>query len=213
MGKTTNGILSAFTGAIGPVTGYTRNGQNILRIRTVSVKNPRTALQQSQREKIKTCSAFTRAFSGSGFFNKSFPAYGHGGSGYNRATSALMSRAITGIYPDLRLNYQQVLISKGRLPGAQSAKVVKKTNNTLQFTFSDNSTAGIAAADDTVILVAYAPDIQQAIFTLNSGFRRDKKAVLNVVALKGHAIETWIGFLSKDELDASDSIWVGRVQL
>lgn len=212
MGKTNNGILSAFTGTIGSLTGYTRNGQNILRISTAAVKNPRTALQQAQREKIKTCLAFTKAFSGSGFFNKSFPAYGHGGNGYNRVTGVLMSRALTGVYPNMQLNYQQVLISKGRLPAAQNAKAVKKANNTIQFTFADNSSMGIASPDDTVILVAYAPDLQQAVFSLHAGFRKDKKAVLNVAALKGHAIETWIGFLSRDEKDASDSVWAGRME-
>jgi hypothetical protein len=211
MGRTNNGILGGFIDTIGPVTGYTRNGQNILRVSTVTVKNPRTALQQSQREKIKVCAAFTKAFSGSGFFNKSFPAYGHKGTGYNRATSALMSRALTGIYPELQLNYQQVLISKGRLPGALNAKMVKKVNSILQFSFTDNSMDGIASPDDAVMLVAYAPDLQQAVFTLQDGFRKDQKATLNVAAFKGHAIETWIGFLSADEKDASDSVWVGRV--
>jgi hypothetical protein len=80
-----------------------------------------------------------------------------------------------------------------------------------RFSFADNSGDGIVAPDDTIILVAYAPDLQQAIFTLHGGFRKDKKAVLNVTALKGHAVETWIGFLSKDGEDAGDSVWVGRV--
>jgi len=122
-----------------------------------------------------------------------------------------MSRALTGIYPNMQLNYQQVLISKGRLPGAQNAKVVKKPNNILQFSFADNSIDGIASADDSVILVAYAPDLQQAIFTLHGGFRKDKKAAIHVAAFTGHIVETWIGFLSKDEKDAGDSVWVGRV--
>jgi hypothetical protein len=94
--------------------------------------------------------------------NKSFPAYGHGGSGYNRAINALMSRALRGIYPDMELNYQQVLVSKGRLPEARNARVVKKANNSLQFSFTDNSTDSIASPHNTIILVAYAPDVQEA---------------------------------------------------
>jgi len=49
----------------------------------------------------------------------------------------------------------------------------------IQLSFTDNSTIGIADPYDTAILVAYAPDIQQAVFTLNGGFRKDKKAVLD----------------------------------
>ena len=211
MGKTNNGILGGFTGTIGTVTGYMRNGQNVIRTRTSSIKDKRTPLQLAQREKIAVCSRFTNAFTGTDFFRKSFPAYGHTGTGHNRATSALMSRALTGVYPDIALNYAQVLVSKGRLPGAHQAKVNLKLKNVLQFSFADNSTDGIAAADDTCILVAYAPNLQQAIFTLHGGFRKDKKASLNVTAFKGHIVETWIGFLSKGEADASDSVWTGTV--
>ena len=172
-----------------------------------------TALQLAQQQKIDVCTRFIKVFTGTGFLNKSFPAYGHTGTGYNRAMGALMSMALTGAYPGIQLNYQEVLISRGRLPAAQGAKLVKKANSILQFIFTDNSTVGMASTKDTVILVAYAPDIQQAVFGLYNGFRKDKKASLNVAALKGHAVETWIGFLSADEQDASDSVWVGRVQL
>jgi len=211
MARNNYSVLGALIGKVGPVTGFMRSGQNVIRTSTSTLKDPRTPLQLAQREKISICTRFIKAFSGTGFLNKTFPAYGHGGTGYNRAVSALMSRGLTGVYPDITLNYQQVLLSKGRLPGAQNAKAVKKANNTLQFTFTDNSTNGIAAPNDTVILVAYAPALQQAIFTVQGGFRKDKKVVLNVAALKGQAVETWIGFLSADEKDASDSVWAGRV--
>ena len=112
---------------------------------------------------------------------------------------------------NMQLNYQQVLISKGRLPGAQNAKATIK-NGVIHFSFADNSTDGIAAADDTIILgCLLRQNLQQAIFTLYGGFRKDKKAVLNVAAFKGYTIETWIGFLSADEKDASDSVWAGRM--
>jgi len=124
-----------------------------------------------------------------------------------------MSRALTGVYPGMALSYPQVLISKGRLPEAQSAMAVKKANNTIEFSFADNSGDGIASPGDTVILVAYAPELQQAVFTLYGSFRKDTKAVLNVTPLTGHTVETWFGFLSKDELDASDSVWTGSVEL
>jgi hypothetical protein len=211
MARNNNSVLGSFIGTIGPVTGFMRNGKNILRTSTSSIKNKRTPLQLAQRKKVSICIGFAKLFSGTGFLNKSFPAYGHGGTGYNRAVGALMSRALTGAYPEIQLNYQEVLISKGRLPAAHSAKVVKKPNNMLQFTFTDNSANGIASPNDTVILVAYSSDLQQVLFTLNGGLRKDKKASLNVSAFKGHPIETWIGFLSADEQDASDSVWAGSV--
>ena len=61
--------------------------------------------------------------------------------------------------------------------------------------------------------MAYATDLQHAVFGLYNGLRKDKKAVLNVAPLKGHTVETWIGFLSADEEDASDSVYTGRIVL
>ena len=172
-----------------------------------------TPLQLQQREKIKLCSSFTKPFNGTGFFNKTFPAYGHTGTGHNRVTSALLSLAIIGTYPNMQLDYKRVLISKGKLPGAVNAKLILKPKSVLQFTFTNNTDTGIAAANDAAILVAYCPDLKQAIFTLSGGLRKDGKASLNVVAFKGHSVETWIGFLSSDEKDASDSVWVGRANV
>src|SRR5947199_4828922 len=99
MANNNYGVLGNFTGTIGPVTGYIRNGKNILRTSTSSVKDKHTPLQLQQREKIKLCSSFTKAFNGTGFFNKTFPAYGHAGTGHNRVTSALISLGINGTYP------------------------------------------------------------------------------------------------------------------
>jgi hypothetical protein len=170
------GILGPFKGTVGPVTGYLRNGKNVLRSSTSLVKDKLTPRRAAQREKMRICNQFSTAFTGTGFFNKTFPAYGRTGTGFNRVTGALLSRALTGTYPDLKLNYAEVLISKGRLPGAQSIKVWKKANSTLQFTFADNSTDGIASPNDTVILAAYAPGPQYAAFTLHGGFRKDGKS-------------------------------------
>ena len=211
MASNNHGILGPLTGSIGPVTGYMRNGKNVLRSSTSVVKDKLTPARAAQREKMRVCNRFAKAFARTGFFTKTFPAYGQAGTGYNRATGALMSLAVSGVYPDMQLNYRQVLISKGRLPGAQSARALMKANGILQFSFADNSADGIASPVDTAILVAYAPDLKQAIFTLNGGFRKDKKAILNVAALKGHTIETWIGFLSEDEQDVSDSVYTGKL--
>ena len=92
MARKSSGILGDFIGTIGPVTGFMRNGHNFLRSSTSSVKNKGTALQLAQQQKIDVCTRIVKVFTGTGFLNKSFPAYGHTGTGYNRATGALMRR-------------------------------------------------------------------------------------------------------------------------
>ena len=68
MARNHNGVLGSFIGTIGPVTGFMRNGRNLLRSSTSSVINKGTPLQAAQQEKISVCAPFVKAFSGTGFF-------------------------------------------------------------------------------------------------------------------------------------------------
>jgi hypothetical protein len=97
------------------------------------------------------------------------------------------------------------------LPGAENAAAVADENGNIHFSFTDNSETGTASSNDKVIVVAYAEALQQAVFRLNAGLRKDGEAVLDASVFKGYEVETWIGFLSSDETNASDSVWTGRV--
>ncbi len=213
MAKTNQGILGAFTGTVGPISAYLRNGQNIIRPGTSNVNFTYTDPRVEQQQKISICMRFIKVFSRTGFLKKSFPGYGSGATGYNRAMSALMNQAVVGVYPDMQLSYPKVLVSQGRLPIAENASVVADEAGNIHFSFTDNSDTGTASGFDQVIVVAYAEALNQAVFSLNAGLRKNGKAVLNAALFKGYAVETWIGFLSTDETNASDSVWTGRVEV
>jgi len=213
MAKSNQGILGSVLGKIGPVSGHMRGDVNILRPSRSDVNYKPTPGRIAQQQKMKICNVFTKPFSDTGFFDKAFPAYGATNNGCNRATSALLNQALVGTYPDMRLSYAKVLISKGMLPGAENAAAVADENGNIHFTFTDNSDTGTASGFDKVIVVAYAEVLQQAIFSLNAGLRKDGEAVLNASMFKGYKVETWIGFLSSDEMNSSDSVWTGRMGL
>jgi hypothetical protein len=213
MATITNGILGPFTGTAGPVSGYMRNGKNFVRSRRRKSAAPMTPKRLAQQQKIKVCNEFTRPFCGTGFFNKTFPAYGHSGTGFNRATSAIMNLAIVGNYPDTAIDYSQVLISKGPLPTVSNATAAASTDGTILFGWEDNTGTGTAKANDKVILVAYFPAVKTAFFTIGTATRKDGQAVLGTTNMQGEIAETWIGFLSNDEEDSADSVYCGRVDL
>lgn len=213
MGKITNGVLGHVVGQVGPVTTYIRNGENIVRAARTRGDGKATPARNAQREKIKVCNDFTRAFSGTGFFNKTFPAYNTGSTGYNRATGAIMNLAITGNFPDTRLDYREVLVSKGPLPGPVNPIATADSESNIIFSWADNSGKGTAKADDVVILVAYFPELKQAAFSIGSAMRSTCNSVLKTGIFEGFAAETWVGFLSNDEKHASDSSYSGRVGL
>ena len=213
MGKIPEGILGLLLGKVGPVSGYRRNGQNLVRVSGQSRKIKNTPMRRNQREKIKVCNDFTHAFSGTGFLGKSFPSYGDTGTGYNRATSAIMNLAITGTYPDTVISYPRVLISKGPLPCAENAEVAVDTEGNMLFAWTDNTGMGTAKANDKVILVAYFPELKQAITSIGNATRNAGQALLETSMRTDYAAETWIGFLSNDEKSAADSVYTGTVGL
>jgi hypothetical protein len=208
-----NGILGSFTGTAGPVSGYMRNGKNFVRSMPRKSSAPMTPKRLAQQQKIKVCNDFTRPFSGTGFFNKTFPAYGHSGTGFNRATSALMNLAIAGTYPDTTIDYEQVLISKGPLPPAKNASVAVSSDAEILFSWEDNSQNGTAKSNDKVILVAYFPANKTAIFSIGEAIRKNCQAVLLTRYMQNQEAETWIGFLNNEEQDAADSVYTGKLVL
>ena len=166
----------------------------------------------AQREKIKVCNDFTGAFTGTGFFNRTFPAYGHTGSGYNRVTSCLMNLAVAGSYPGQTLAWEKVMIARGPLPAAENAKATSGGEGSILFSWTDNSGDGTARGSDMVILVAYSPETMEAIFSLNAGTRDTGQAVLHATAFKYSTVATWMAFINQHG-DVSDSVFAGMVQL
>lgn len=206
-----NGILGNLHGRLGPITGYRRNGVTVIRIATRKKDNVNSPGRLAQREKMKLCNQFTRAFNGTGFFKKTFPAHGHTGTGLSRAISALMNLAITGTHPSLSLSYPGVLISKGMLPGAANAQSTRDAQNNISFIWDNNSDTGTASPYDKVVLAAYFPEFQQTVFSIGNAVRSEGAAVLDLHGMQPFPAHTWIGFLRDDEKDAADSVWCGMV--
>ena len=206
------GILGPISGRTGPVVSYIRFGQNITRSLSNTPKNKiETPARKIQRQKIKVCNDFTKAFTGTGFFDKSFPDAAHTGSGYNRATSAIMNLAVI-TDPEPALAWPKVLISKGLIASAEHAVTAIDGEGNVVFNWTDNSGTGTAKANDQVILVAYFPLSKEAVFKFCDATRRDRHAILPLNGQKGEA-ETWLGFLSADGKNAANSVYSGTVTL
>jgi len=206
----TQGILGPISGKTGPVISYTRFGQNITRSAGSTRKNRiETPARKTQREKIKVCNEFTRAFSGTGFFNKSFPANGHTGSGYNRVTSSVMNLAIVQT-PAITIAWPKVLISKGPVAPVDYASALVNPEGNIEFNWTDNSGDGTAKKNDTAIMVAYFPESKKAFYIFSDAERKAEKAVLEVESQKGTA-QTWLGFLNADETNVANSIYTGEL--
>jgi len=59
-------------------------------------------------------------------------------------------------------------------------------------------------------LVAYFPESQQAVFSFSNAERKDGTAKLEMGSGKGTA-QTWLVFLSTDEINAANSVYSGEL--
>jgi hypothetical protein len=213
MARIPNGILGEFIGTAGNVSGYVRFGENFIRARRRKSSKPTTPERLAQQQKIKVTNEFLKPFTGKNFFNKTFPSYGNTGSGYNRATSAVMNKAIVGSYPNIAVEYPQVLISEGPIPSPENATAVINDEGNIIFTWTDNTGNGTAKANDKVVLVAYCSVTKQIAYSLDAGTRAGAVAILDTQFMQDTDVETWMGFISDDEKDAADSVYTGSVIL
>ena len=130
---------------------------------------------------------------------------------YNVAMSLNNPRAITGKYPNLEINFEKIILSKGAIPAPKNPRVLL-AGNTLEFTWDPDVNADGADRLDQVMLVACFPETGKNLF-LTSGARR----VVGVERLElptldeDTIIETYIAFNGDDRTDVSNSVYTGRL--
>lgn len=207
-----NGLLGPTIGKVGPVTTYLRNGVPIIRTATRKADRVHSPARIAQREKLKICNQFTHAFTGTDFFKKSFPPYGHTGSGFHRATSAIMNRAIVGSYPHFSLSFPDILVSKGPLPGAVDAHAVLNTKDEIVFSWVNNSETGTASPADKSFVLVFDIKNKQILFTFEGNERAMQSTVINAQVFKGQEVATWLSFIN-EKGDVADSVFCGLIEM
>ncbi len=153
MGIVQLGILGDVSGKVGPVVGSNWKGINTLRARPKRSKKDPTQQQTEQRDRFKLVSVFAKQFAG--LAEETFLDSVSKQSGFNKLTAASIKSAITGVWPNISVDYSQVLVGRGSLPNAQAPAAVAGAAGIVSWQWSDNSGLGKAVANDTAVLVVY----------------------------------------------------------
>ena len=211
MGTYKNGICGPFSGKIGTVVGSTWNGIDYMRSLPRRSKRKPTEAQKAQRMKLAMAIAFLRPLSG--LVNMGFKSIAVKKTGFNAATSQLISGAVSGIYPDFAIDYSKVLISIGNLTGAWNAAVFSATAGVLTVSWENNSGSGTAKATDKAVLVVYNPSRTEVLYT-SEGSSRDlgMQSFSFPANYSGQTVHVWISFISQNQI-MSTSIYVGNAEL
>ena len=121
MGTIKKGILGGFSGKVGTVVGGSWKGIAYMRGQAQSIKNPRTARQVEQREKLKFIVKALKPFEN--IINLGFKV--GKGSPMNAAVSYNVKNAVTGTVPNLSLDYGEFVFSRGKLIPVLAANLSK----------------------------------------------------------------------------------------
>lgn len=210
MGTINQGITGGFSGKVGTVIGGSWNGVDYMRGIPAHMDNPKTVAQQNQRAKMTTIVRFLRPMTE--FLRIGFKKQAVKMSAFNAATSWNLAHALNGAYPEFEIDYSQVMVSQGKLPGAQSPQVSYAGNGRLTFIWEDNSMDKGALPDDRVLLLVVDPEIGQVETIMGGNLRMDgSQEIILPPHFSGMEVQCYIAFRNAKQTEISDSRWAGSV--
>jgi hypothetical protein len=211
MGTIKQGILGGFSGKVGTVVGSSWKGISYMRSIPQHVKNPRTDGQLSQRSKFALALNMLKPMTA--FLRTGWKLYAHKQTPFNAAMSYTLANAITGAYPDYEIDPSKVLVSRGSLATAANASAAAAGGN-IEISWSDNSGVGSAKQTDRALIAILNPAKGEAI-TDTAGAERteETQTVILPADWSGDEVQVYIGFISEDHREVSNSVYLGAVEV
>jgi len=210
MGIIRQGVIGGFSGKVGNVIGASWKGIAYMRIRPVSVANPKTDAQLDQRMRFTVTLRFLQPLTQ--FLKTGFKNFAVKMSPFNNAMSYNLRNSILGTYPNYTVNYPTALVTRGNLSPALNQAAASTVAGTIQFTWTDNSDEAGASALDQNLLVVFNPVKNQAVTFSALGTRADATQAVTVPhSFSGDLVHCYIGFITVDGKLVSNSKYAGAI--
>jgi hypothetical protein len=214
MARLKDGLLGGITGAIGNLEGYMFRGQLIYRSRRIKSTKPPTEKQLACRQKMRIVKKFTGVFTDFLKTGFAYAAIGKTCSAIDAAVGWQIKNAITGEYPNFTIDYPMVKVAVGpiNIQGTHATATIE--DDKLTFTWTPDY--GYPHANDRVMLLAYSPVLNEAVYNLLG-----KKRITGTDQLilpvntwgKDVVVETYLAFIAENGMSCSDSIYTGSFHL
>lgn len=212
MGTISQGITGGFSGKVGTVIGSSWNGMDIMRGLPTQMVNPRTERQQNQRAKVALIVQFLSPLKE--ILREGFKKRGQRMSAFNAAMSYNLTHAVTGISPDVEIDYSKVMLSQGILPAALNPEVISPAPGQVEFTWEDNSSELGAMPGDRAVLVVIDPERGKVVTEMGGNLRSQGSQVVTLLpGFEGVEVQCYIAFQNASQTVISDSSWAGGVMV
>jgi hypothetical protein len=200
-----------FTGRLGNVIGYIKDGKQMIRELPKRRKGGYTRPQMMQQKKFSLVIGFLKPLIP--LLRQTLGFSRSGGSNYNKAFSYHINNAITGEYPFFKMDYAKVMPGIGSLTPARTPAVFPQQGGRLLFAWSDNSNSTDARADDEAWVAIYCPEPDRWIYYLACALRKSGHFSSDVTPFSGKTAHCYLGFISRNGKTVSNSSYLGLVSV
>ncbi|WP_139298307.1 DUF6266 family protein [Pedobacter hartonius] len=210
MGKLINGPMGTNIGKLGGYVSYFLHGELVTR--SIGVIDHWSDAQYANQMRTGLTTALlkpVKALINIGL--KYSPKPKRSWSAYTQATSINKKQAIKGIYPDLEIDFEKVVLAIGDIPVPLNPQV-QLSDGRIRFTWDADQQADGADQNDQVMCVAYFPETFQAFNQLSGAKRGEEKQDITLPSFTEEMrIETYICYVSEDRRRVSNSVYLGQL--
>ena len=212
MARIKKGIMGPITGTIANIVGYERLGTPCVRRKADATGRVFSEKQQAHHLRVKLANSFMNP--SKNFINIAFSLSTTGGqTAHNVAISQVIRSGCKGDFPNLELDFENLLVADGDLEKARNPKVAL-IGTSLKFTWDYDNMQEFANRDDQVMLLAFSPETGQSFYTLGGARRSTGMEMLEVYPeLDQQSFETYIAFITEDRKQISRSMYTGRLTI
>ncbi|WP_316748159.1 DUF6266 family protein [Pedobacter gandavensis] len=208
MAIASNGPHGHLNGKVGNLVFYMLNGQPVVRL--IGRKGKPSKLQLANYQEMAVT---TKLLSNMGGFIKlgyGLQARGTVHNAHNLATSYHKKQALTGEYPNIRIDYNKVKLSQGVMPETADLKI-SKVSGGLEITWNPKNDAELKDNDSVMVMIC-CPETGKDQEYLNIARRSEGKCFIPMYEqVLNQQLEPYISFISADGERVSDSVYLGNL--
>jgi hypothetical protein len=207
MGKLEGGAFGPVSGKVGRLVSYNLNGQNVIRKNRVK-ESPANKPQLASRQRMKMVNVFLKPIKGFINLGYLFAAHRTIWNQYNLATSNILLNAMSGEFPNIRIDYSKVLVSKGDLKTAVSPNAILNEGS-LSVNWIYDEAKDYDNRNDRAMILIYFNDEIDPIFILSGSLRSEQIQLIKFDhQLNTIPLNIYLSFFAEDRMSVSDSTYL-----
>jgi hypothetical protein len=212
MARYKNGILGAFSGKVGTVVGASWCGTDYMRSLPEKSSKPETVAQRNQRYKMQLLRGFLLALNDLIKIGYQHPAPQK--TPMNAALSYHLQNGVTDSPEDLKINFPDLLYSRGSLFVPWLPQVLPIAGQVLDFSWQSSAPAPLSKPNDQAALVVYNPIKKEFIILENAASRADGSAQLQLpLKYAGDTVHCYLNFMDANRKKASANVYIAEVNV